>query len=266
VSDALAAGVADPFMVHADGTWYMFFEVIRWEWRQKRGVIGLATSRDGLRWAYQRIVLEEPFHLSYPYVFKSASDYYMIPESKQAGLVRLYLADPFPDRWVFVANLLSGPALRDSSLLRWDERWWLFVETDPLPRNDTLRLFHARELTGPWQEHPRSPIVTGDPRIARPAGRVLTDPDRPIRFAQDCCGEYGTRVHALAIEELTERDYRETELEGGPVVAGSGRGWNRSGMHHVDAHECVDGRWLACVDGWASVRGPRNLMRWRPTS
>ncbi len=68
VSDVAAEFVADPFMVQRDGLWYMFFEVLNRD--AARGQIGLAVSDDGLKWTYQQIVLTEPFHLSYPYLFE----------------------------------------------------------------------------------------------------------------------------------------------------------------------------------------------------
>src|SRR5581483_1115296 len=102
-----------PFMVHADGTWHLFFEVMNW--RRNVGEIGHATSADGGRWTYRQVVLAEPFHLSYPYVFRWRDDFYMIPESYQAGAVRLYRAAAFPARWVFVGTLLEGPYLVDAS-------------------------------------------------------------------------------------------------------------------------------------------------------
>jgi hypothetical protein len=36
-------------------------------------------------------------------------------------------------------------------------------------------------------------------------------------------------------------------------LSASGRGWNGSGMHHIDPHRMEDGRWIACVDGWLSA-------------
>src|SRR5690242_2048118 len=67
VTDVPAAFLADPFMLFANGDWYMFFEIMH---RERRvGEIGLATSRDGLRWEYRKVVLRETFHLSYPCVF-----------------------------------------------------------------------------------------------------------------------------------------------------------------------------------------------------
>src|SRR4029077_11593701 len=79
VSDVPASLLADPFMLGVNGTWHMFFEVMNW--RRNLGEIGHATSEDCERWVYRQIVLTEPFHLSYPYVFRWLDDYYMIPES-----------------------------------------------------------------------------------------------------------------------------------------------------------------------------------------
>ena len=113
MTDVPAAYVADPFLLRAHGRWHMFFEV--YNWRANKGEIGLATSEDGLRWAYRRIVLAEEFHLSYPYVFEWAGERWLVPESFQSGSVRLYRADPFPERWTLAATLLEGPYLVDAS-------------------------------------------------------------------------------------------------------------------------------------------------------
>lgn len=68
VTDVNALFVADPFMAKEGSEWYMFFEVMNKT--DHKGEIGLAISSDGIEWNYKQIVLSEPFHLSYPYVFK----------------------------------------------------------------------------------------------------------------------------------------------------------------------------------------------------
>jgi hypothetical protein len=255
VTDALVTTVADPFMIRVDGLWHMFFEALVWSARGRKGEIAHATSADGRRWDYDRIVLEEPFHLSYPYVFEWRSEHYMIPESARASEVRLYRAAPFPHRWVHVKTLLSGAGLMDSSVFHRDGRWWMLTDGSPSHGHDTLRLFHAAELTGPWLEHPQSPVVRDDPRRARPGGRVVQAGDALLRFAQVCEPTYGSSVRTFEIVALTQRDYEEVEIAG-PALGESGRGWNRSGMHHVDLHPLDDGTFLACVDGWAASSGP----------
>jgi hypothetical protein len=248
VTDVPATYVADPFTLRVAGIWHLFFEVMNW--RSGKGEIGLATSEEGLRWAYRQIVLAEPFHLSYPYVFQWEGDFFLIPESFQAGAVRLYRAQRFPTVWTPVATLLEGPYLADASVVRFAGRWWLFVETGGADRHDTLRLFFADELRGPWQEHPRSPIINGDPRRARPAGRILPCDGWLIRFAQGCQPSYGTDVRAFVITELTPTGYKERPAREKPVLGPGAGGWNAGGMHHVDACQLADGSWRACVDGW----------------
>jgi hypothetical protein len=133
----------------------------------------------------------------------------------------------------------------DSSLFRHCGQWWMMACEGA--GNETLRLFSAPELRGPWVEHPQSPVVRGDACMGRPGGRIVRWNDRLIRYAQDCSGEYGRAVRAYEIEELSPTAYREVQLR--MVLQASGHGWNANGMHHVDPQPLPDGQWMACVDG-----------------
>lgn len=241
VTDVKASFVADPFFIRG----HMFFEVLR---DTDKGEIGLATSSNGYDWKYERIVLREDFHLSYPYVFEWQDAFFMIPETLGANAACLYRADEFPCNWTRVEKLIDGPCA-DPSIVRFNDLWWLF--TCPFPyQHDTLRLHFSEELTGPWREHPQSPIIRGDKCRARPAGRLLVVNNKLIRFAQDCVPRYGTRVRAFDILELTTTTYVEAENAASPILQPTGNGWNAGGMHHVDAHQQPNGTWIACVDGF----------------
>ncbi|MEA5574138.1 hypothetical protein [Calothrix sp. UHCC 0171] len=246
ISDVYAGFVADPFMIKVEQTWYMFFEV--YNNRTFRGEIGLATSQDGAKWNYEKIILAEPFHLSYPYVFNWMGEYYMIPETFQAQAIRLYKASNFPSQWEFVGNLMTGIFL-DASIFRHNDKWWLFTETNPQHKYDTLRLFYADDLLSNWVEHPQSPLIQGNAHIARPGGRVISVDNKIIRYTQDCDPEYGIQVRAFEVEELTTTTYREREVVKNPILVPSQEGWNGSGMHHIDPHLLENGQWIACVDG-----------------
>src|SRR5580658_6258467 len=99
VTDVKADFVADPFMIREGTTWHMFFEVMNSV--REKGEIGLATSSDGCKWTYQSVVLREPFHLSYPLIFKWEGEYYLIPESAAANRIALYKAEKFPCVWKY---------------------------------------------------------------------------------------------------------------------------------------------------------------------
>lgn len=248
VSDVAADFVADPFMVRNGDMWHMFFEVLNGD--LKKGQIAVANSSNGYDWEYQKIVLDEPFHLSYPHVFSWKNEYYMIPESHQAKAVRLYRAVEFPYRWELVKNLVEDVEFADTSPFFHDNRWWFFAGAGEGWHSQELRLFHADDLLGPWVEHPKSPVVKGNSHIARPSGRVLTMGGKIYRLTQDCDPLYGVRVRAFEVTKLTELHYQERAVKGGPILNPSGEGWNAVGMHHMDAHLMADGRWLASVDGW----------------
>lgn len=244
VTDVKAHIVADPFMVWENERWHMFFEVM--SDYDRRGRIGLAISDDGLNWKYQKIVLDEPFHLSYPYVFKWKEDYYMVPESHQANAVRLYKAVDFPMQWSFVKDLLNGSDYVDSSIFQFDDHWWLFTTSTS---SDTLRLYYANDLMGDWIEHPESPVIRGNAHIARPGGRVIVVDDKIIRYAQDDEPQYGRQVQAFEITLLTTTHYQEKEVQENPILDASGSGWNQIGMHNIDPHQIKQNEWIACVDG-----------------
>lgn len=253
VTDVPATSVADPFLLHRDDRWHLFFEVD--DWLARKGAIGMATSDDGRRWQYEQIVLAEPFHLSYPCVFEHGGDVWMIPETAQAEAVRLYRGRRFPDDWEHVADLLTGEPFADATPFRHDGRWWMFAETSR-DLHDTLRLFMAEDLAGPWREHPQSPVVCGDPSQARPAGPVIVADGRIVRVAQNCNPAYGTDVRGLEILALSPHDYAERPLAANPLLGPSRRGWHADGMHHLSMARCPDGSWLAAVDGWRLERTP----------
>jgi hypothetical protein len=249
VADVPASFVADPFLFRQDDRWCLVFEALETETR--RGVIALATSSDARNWSYEGVILREPFHLSYPHVFADRSGLFMTPETLDAGRVQLYRAETVAGPWRPEAALIEG-RWSDPTPFRHIGRWWLFV-CQLNGRHDTLRLYQAPNLTGPWREHPRSPIVAGDRRRARPAGRVIRWEDRLFRFAQDCVPAYGTAVRAFEILELTESTYIERPATPEVVLTAGDEPWKSGRVHHVDARPIGTDRWVACVDGTAPL-------------
>ncbi len=254
ITDIPAAAVADPFVLRRNEGWYLFFEVVNAD--NGRGSIGYAVSDDGYSWRYGRIVLEEPFHLSYPYVFEWDGLYYMLPEASASGSLRLYKATDFPEKWVFAGNLKEGNFV-DPCIFLHDKRWWLLTSTGWKDRIDILCLFYADRPTGPWHEHPQNPFVRADRRFCRCGGRITFVDGRIIRYVQDDYPTYGYQVWAFEITELSISRYAERPLAAKPVIGGNGRGWNAEGMHNIDPYRLGKDNWLAFVDGYRVVRPGR---------
>jgi len=236
--------VADPFLFYEDGQWYLFFEAMMKNTGGK-GAIGLAMSQDGLHWNYDRIVLENPWHNSYPLVLKYNGRYYMIPESYQQNSVIIYEASDFPYNWNPVATILTGRPFVDPSIFRYNNKWWMFV-SDTSSAN--CYLYFSDDLLSGWTEHPRSPIVSNKPGIARPGGRSFVyNNGKVIRIAQKDDVIYGEKVRAFEVDTLTETDYAEHEIPESPIL-GPGSGWNATGMHNLDCW-WINDKWFCAVDG-----------------
>jgi len=255
IRDRKVTGLGDPFMVFHDGLWFLFFEMISAETGQ--GDIGVATSADAMHWQYRGVVLDEPYHLSYPFVFEHEGNFYMIPESSARQAVVLYRATQFPDRWEPVAELLTGHPYVDSSLVYFQGKWWLFTTT---PENSYLLLYLADRLEGPWQSHPKNPIVIADPTSTRPGGRPVVAGGKVVRYAQVDTPNYGVGVRAFVVEELSAETYSERPVPQ-LVLSPGAEAWRSAGMHTIDPHERGPGQWIACVDGWRPAR--RLVFGWQ---
>lgn len=234
--------VADPFLIQESDRWLLFFELFNAD--TGKGEIGLSESEDLCEWAFKGIVLRESFHLSYPFVFKVGAQYFMIPESRQSGAIRLYRATRFPYEWRFERELAKGN-YSDATPVWFKKRWWLFANRAPY----ALAVFSARSIRGPFTEHPMSPLYQADESRARPAGRPVTSKDELIRFVQDNRGGYGKRVRAMRVRDISVHTFVEDIVEPEPLLAGGAEGWKSYGMHHISPLMMPDGSWVAAVDG-----------------
>ena len=249
VTDVKARFVADPFMIKNQEGYYLFFEVLND--KRNLGELGYAFSSDGLHWQYRKIILKERFHLSYPYVFFWEENYYMIPECAKSGGIQLYKAKAFPEEWEHIETLIKGKggmsALVDPSILYYYNHWYLFSYA---PKSKNLHLFTAETITGKWKEHPKSPVVSGSAHYARPGGRVLLHENTIYRYAQDETPNYGTKVWAFRITEMSIDNYSEELASEEPILYPGKEWWNKDGMHTIDAHQHKPGEWIAAVDGF----------------
>lgn len=246
ITDCPARFIADPFLFYHHNTWYIFIEVLNAETAQ--GDIGMLSSLDGKSWQYDGIVLNEPFHLSYPFVFEDNDHIYMIPEAAHGKGVFLYEASEFPRKWIRRKTLVNR-ALRDPTLFHHNNQWWMFASVE---KNRELQLFIADHPEGPWTEHPQSPVIQDNANIARCGGRVSPACGSLYRIAQDCEPNYGNQIRAFLIESLTSKTFKETELSTSPILSAGDFPWATDGMHHLSSEPFGIGtnQWLIAFDGY----------------
>ncbi len=236
--DGFAA--ADPFAMQVDGTWYVFFEMLR---RSASAVIAVASSRDLTHWEMLGVCLAAPHHLSFPFVFEHGGERYMMPESKSARRVDLYRAIEFPMRWERCATLIRGRYM-DATLIEQSGRFWMHAGW----HSYWLCLFSAPHPLGPWRRHWLPFARLYNKSNVRPAGRPIQVDGKWIRFVQDNHQGYGKQVQALEITCMNSWWYSERPWLDRPILAPAGEGWRKERMHHIDPHG-LGHEWLAWVDG-----------------
>jgi len=202
---------ADPFIVERHGRRFIFFEELPYV-AGKAHISAVEIRPDGEAGVPRR-VLERPYHLSYPFVFGWEGELYMLPETAQNGTVELYRCEEFPGRWTLHKVLLEGIRGFDATLLREQDRWWLFVNVaesgaDP---SEELHLYWSESPLGPWQPHAANPVIS-DVRCARGAGPLFRRDGVLYRPSQDCSLAYGRAVSINRVDALDPLRYEETSV------------------------------------------------------
>src|SRR5690606_31990801 len=88
---------ADPVPWRHQGRDYLLFEDL--DHRTNKGIISAVAFDEAGRPGLAVPVLEEPWHMSYPFLIEADGAVWMIPEASLSGEIAIYRAVDFPWRW-----------------------------------------------------------------------------------------------------------------------------------------------------------------------
>ncbi|MBP5340003.1 MAG: hypothetical protein J6Z14_12015 [Prevotella sp.] len=204
---------ADTFLFVKGDTLYLFFELQHWD---DPGAIAMVKTSDLKAWTEPVIVLRQPFHLSFPYVFEDNGQVYMVPESQESDAIHLFRADNDElTSFSKVRTLLHQERkdgihynLNDSHIHRADKKYYLFTsyQKDWMYYQD---LYVTDDLLkGELVKHPCSPICTSN-EYGRNGGSLIDFDSHLLRVTQDCHANYGDNVSLMEITKLSATAYEE---------------------------------------------------------
>lgn len=204
---------ADPFLFVWNKRLYLFYES---KTLCNPACIKMVSTDDLNTWTEPIIVLQESFHLSFPYVFVDDGNIYMLPETGENKSVRLYKAtDSSLQHFEFYKTLLSEEKDRcikmsyfDSCIYKHNTNYFLFTSLQYEDEINTLELYYSNELVGPYKKHVLSPIIKSN-AIGRNAGSLVSHNDKLFRVSQDCMRRYGDNVNVAEIIDLSNNIYEE---------------------------------------------------------
>lgn len=223
--------LADPFGIWHNDRLYVFAEA--YDYRTAKGVIDVFVYDAAFHLVERQRVLEESWHLSYPYVFFHDGAFYMLPEGYKSGRLNLYRALDFPFQWERVKRFDFPIGAIDATPFHHAGRWWLFW-TPPHPkpmRTSALHLSVSEDLEGAWTD---MGCILVDKSGARPGGTPAVIDDTVLLPVQDCKKTYGGGIRFLRFTSLGHGKPRLTPspaMEAPPSL----RNYYSDGMHTLAA-------------------------------
>ncbi len=200
---------ADGFALKGEGRLLLVFE--DYNYRTRKAVISSSwyTERDS-SFTEPAPILEEPWHLSYPLLFRADGQTWCLPESLNHGSIELYRLDQATGKLHHHRTLLKDVSAADPTLVFHQNHWYLFF-TPANATNIELHIWHADTLEGIFEPHELNP-VKADVSNSRPAGPFFTLDGKLYRPAQDCSHTYGGRVVINEVKLLTDTEFLEMQV------------------------------------------------------
>ena len=201
--------LADPFIIKKGDNHYCFVE--DYNCKTNKGCISVyEINNDSFK--ELGVVLEENFHLSYPFLFHHEKELYMCPETHEAKDIRLYKCVDFPLKWKFAKTLIKNVSAVDTNIFYKDKKWWLLTtlsNSSLLDHNSQLHVFSSENiLSDDWKPHKKNPVIF-DPFFARNAGLIIEDNNFYRVYQKPGFNRYGESLGVAKIEELNEDNYKE---------------------------------------------------------
>lgn len=149
------------------------------------------------------MVLEQPYHQSFPYIHRDGDRIYVLPEASASGCLYRYEYDAESEELVNRQLVVEEPLL-DSTFVELDGKWWLLCTKRGEYSNRGLFVFESERFEGPYTPiNGNSPVIV-DWDNARPAGYVERIDGKVYRSTQVCTRSYGEYMKIFEVEAIDE--------------------------------------------------------------
>ena len=197
---------ADPFILSANEECIKIL-IEEFSYKKFYGKISLMTFDQNFKLKSHKIVLDTKGHLSYPFIFNENNKTYIFPESAQNKKLSCYEFCHDSETLSFLKDIINLP-LRDSSIIKHKNKYWLFGVMSDSIMNYELHVFYSDNLLGSFTPHPSNPIKNGLDGI-RQAGNFFVVDEIIYRPTQNCKNFYGESITINKITELNEIGFEE---------------------------------------------------------
>lgn len=241
---------ADPFVFKTNGYYNIFFE--DFAFNEQYGKISLITFDESFKLSDHKIILDTNSHLSYPFLFIENNKIYVFPEASKSGKLSCYEYDPAAKSLNYLKEVIGLPLL-DATILKYQNRYWLFGTLSGKDHYNKLYVFFSDNLLGPYDAHMNNPVkdaLNG----ARPAGNFIEVDGAIYRPAQNCENRYGESITINKIVSLNEFSLIEE-----PYMSICLNRKNNFGMQTIHTINAIDD--IIVVDSKKWIFSPINQLK-----
>lgn len=136
---------ADPILYVQNGQPVIFMEA--YIYQKQKGCIACSVLDDNGSFSAPQVILEENYHMSFPYVFEWQDRLYMIPETSENYSINIYECIDFPYKWEKVSEITVTEQLVDSILVEKTEKRLTLLASQPDSRNPLKTRFQKYYLS-----------------------------------------------------------------------------------------------------------------------
>ncbi|MBW1615461.1 MAG: hypothetical protein JRJ49_02790 [Deltaproteobacteria bacterium] len=206
---------ADPFVITKNNRTICYLE--DYSYKRKKGCITAVELIDQKNYKILGPVIEEPFHMSFPFLFEYKKELYMVPETIKANSIRLYKCVEFPLKWEYQKDIMSDVSVADTIIFEHNQKWRLLCNMNIAGLSDhssALYAFYNKSpLADNWIACETNPLIY-DSNIARNGGILNVRGGKlPIRVRQkQDFNAYGKSLTLAQITEISRSSFKEEEI------------------------------------------------------
>jgi len=149
-------------------------------------------------------------HFSYPFTIQDNGVNYLFPEVASHSPPYL-IKEPFENQEKIILKGIEDLKIIDGTIFFHDNLYFLFFGLD-YNSDSVLNLYFSEDLFGEYIPHPQNPIVI-NPKSARMAGKIILYDGKILRFGQNNCYGYGSKISVNQIIKINKTQYIEKIID-----------------------------------------------------
>lgn len=241
---------ADPILFEYDSVTYVFMEL--YDMKENKGCIAYSVLTDEGMSEPKRII-EEKWHMSFPYIFEMDDGLYMLPETNVINSLCFYKCKRFPDKWEMACKIQNERGVSDSIIVKTKNAYYAITPQKKEENGMYTRLVVGKlDVANKRFEINREEFCNYNSSseyslFTRNGGAPFYEGEKLIRVAQESTPVYyGVALRFFEIKKLERGAFEECEIARIDLDDISGdfpKRYRREGVHtygRTDRHEVID--------------------------